>query len=105
MEVTMTTIEQWRSRRMLLEKQKFTPEEKARWADILHHTWHAIAGDVEQAMQEDGQRLTKGILVECVVDANRPMDYGMTREEYDFLSVVYSRPSGKRWLYKELNYV
>jgi hypothetical protein len=97
--------EQLAAKRRKLAEQPFTAEEKARWAPMLHATWQTIGGDAEHAMQEAGQRLTKAIIVEFVVDANRVQEFGgMTDDEYAFLCAVYDRPTVKRWLYKELNY-
>ena len=99
------TMEERVAKRRALEALPLTAEEKARWAPMLHTTWHAIGGDAEQAMQEAGQRLTKAVIVEFVCDANRVQEFaGMTDDEYEFLMAVFDRPTVKRWLYKELNY-
>ena len=87
-----------------LSRMPFTAEEKERWARILHDTWHALSADAEQAMVDSGQRLTKTILVEIVCDANRPEQFGMTQEEYRFMSAIYSQPRFQQWARRELNY-
>jgi hypothetical protein len=78
-----------------LQKQLLTPEEKARWEPILRQTWSAIANDTEEAVINE---LDGWDVIELTCDANHPMNYGMTREEYEFLLVIYNRPAGKRWL-------
>lgn len=99
----MKTWEERKAHREALKKLPLTKEEKARWAPMLHETWNAIAYDAMEASQ--GMKLTKGLITEYVCDANRVQTFGgMTDEEYAFLCVVWSRPSGKRWLYSELNY-
>jgi hypothetical protein len=103
--IAQKTWEQRVAKRKALAKLPLTDEEKARWEPMLHTTWHTIGGDVEQAMREQGARLTKAIIVESVCDANYVQMYGgMTDEEYEFLCNVYDRPTVKRWLYKVLNY-
>lgn len=92
-----------RARRAALKTQRITPEEKARWSRMLVGTWQAIAPDAMQACRESGQRLTKAVVVEYVCDANRVQMFGgMTDDEYEFLCIVWGRPSGKRWLYSVL---
>ena len=84
-----------------LEKLPFTPEEKERWGQMMHQTWGAIA---EDAAALEGH-ITKAIIVELVCDANRLMSFaGMTREEDQFLSVVYHRPAFQRWARSIMNY-
>lgn len=86
------------------KNQKFTPEEKTRWATMMHETWQAIAADAEESMM--GDRLTRSIIVEFVCDANRIQEFGgMTNEEYNFLGSIYHTPSFQRWARKEMNYV
>lgn len=95
-------VDMWakrRERRAALEKLKLTPEEKSRWERMMIDTWQAIAPDALQACHDCGQRVTTGIVVEYVTDANRmAMFAGMWPEEEEFFSVVYSRPAGKRWI-------
>lgn len=99
------TPEERRVRYHALRELPLTPEEKAHWEPMLHATWQAIGPDAEQAMRDSKQKLTKGILVEFVVDANRVQEYGgMTDEEYEFLCIASSRPTVWRWLSKTLNY-
>lgn len=99
------TPEQRRDRILALAKLPLTIEEKNRWEPMLHDTWQAIGSDVEQAMKEDRQKLTRSIIVECVLDANRVQMYGdMTDEEYAFLCVCSHRSSVARWLRATLNY-
>lgn len=87
------------TKRNALDMEKFTPEEKARWAPMLVDTWQAIAPDALQACRDCGQRVTKSIVVEYVCDANRVQMFGgMTDEEYQFLCVVWNRPAGVKWL-------
>jgi hypothetical protein len=94
-------IAHWRA----LTKLPLTAEEKARWEPMLHTTWQAIGGDAEQAMHDCGGRLTKAIIVEYVIDANRVQHFGgMTNEEYDYLCQIADKPAVKRWLYQVLNY-
>lgn len=89
------------NKRKQLEKLPLTPEEKARWAEMMHQTWCAIADD---AAALEG-RITKAIIVELVCDANHLMSFaGMTREEDQFLSVVYHRPAFQRWARSIMNY-
>ena len=91
------------NKRKELEKLPLTPEEKARWADMMHQTWQAIGDDAETCME--GARLTKAVIVELVLDANRMMTFaGMTREEDAFLSAIYSRPAFQRWACSIMNY-
>jgi hypothetical protein len=95
----------WREKRAALKELPFTEEEKARWSEMMHETWSAIAGDYEEGCQTSGQKMTRSIIVEGVCDANRMMIYAdMTKEEDAFLSVVYRRPSFQRWARKQLNY-
>jgi hypothetical protein len=90
----------------LLEKLPVTAEEKTRWAEMMHRTWQAIGGDVQDAMRYcPGQKLTRALIVEAVFDANRMEMYGgLTKEEAEFVMVAYSRPSFQRWASKEMNY-
>jgi hypothetical protein len=102
----MGAIDVWaqrRAKRAALEKLKLTEEEKQRWARMMVETWQAIAPDALQACRDCGQRVTTGIVVEYVCDANRmAMFAGMWPEEEEFFSVVWSRPAGKRWIYSVL---
>lgn len=93
----------YRARRAALDMLPFTDEEKSRWTPMLQDTWSAIGSDAEASME--GQRMTKAVIVEMTIDANRPeMFGGMTHDEYEFLCIISHRPVGKRWLYKILNY-
>jgi hypothetical protein len=106
--MTMMTVKErkaYQEKREALKKLPFTPEEKIRWARMMHNTWQAIADDIEEGFRGIRQKLTRSIIVECVCDANRMMMYGdMTKEEDAFLSVVYHRPAFQRWARKEMNY-
>ncbi len=90
------------TKRAMLEKMPFTAEEKSRWAEMMHRTWYTIAADAC-----DGSfRLTRGIIVELVLDANRCEQYGgMTKEEAEFMSAIYHQPRFQRWARKQMNYV
>ena len=96
----------WKKRaahQVALDKQPFTAEEKERWSRMMIDTWQAIAPDALQACRECGQRVTTGIVVEYVVDANRmQMFAGMHPSEEEFMYSVLRRPSGKRWAYSVL---
>lgn len=95
----------YRAKYAILNALPLTDEEKKRWVPFLHATWSAIAGDVAQCCAESGQRMTKDVIVEMTIDANRPeMFSGMTHDEYEFLCVASHRPAVQRWLRKELNY-
>jgi hypothetical protein len=88
----------WREKRAALKELPFTEEEKARWSEMMHETWSAIAADRVECR-------TSGEIVEVVCNANRMMTFAsMTKEEDAFLSVVYSRPSFQLWARKQMNY-
>jgi hypothetical protein len=76
---------------------KLTVEQKARFAPILKATWEAIAFDV-------GSVGSVAEIVEITCDANRPEQYGMSREDYRALSAAYSDRDTQRWLRSILNY-
>jgi len=91
-----TTPKEWSRWREAVSKMAITPEERARWETILVRTWHAIGDDIEQCME--GRRLTTSIIVEVVCDADRPCDYGMTREEYRAFCALSHSSSATKWL-------
>lgn len=83
---------------------KLTPEEKERWARILSLTYQGIAPDVEPLLEGEGVRKRQAIIIELTLDAHRPLDYGMTIDEYDVLCLAADHPDTKRWLRLILNY-
>jgi hypothetical protein len=100
---TKMTPEQRAAHYRALKAQLVTEEEKARWAPMMRNTWQAIGGDVEQSMES--HRLTKAIIVECVLDANRVQMYGgMTDEEYEFVCALYGNKKFDTWCKSVLNY-
>jgi len=99
------TLKERLAKRDALAKLPLTDEEKTRWSRMLHDTWQTIGHDVEQAMRESGDKLTRAIIVETTLDANHVETYGgMTKEEAEFLSAIYSRPSFQMWCRQVLNY-
>ena len=83
---------------------KLTPEEKARWASILDQTYQSIGHDVEPMLEGKRTGERSRIIIEITVDAHRPLDYGMTIDEYDVLCDAFDHPDTKRWLRSVLNY-
>ena len=71
-----------------------TEEEKVRWTPIIQRTWDAIAYD---AIQVCGGRCSTSEAIEFATDADRPCDYGMTREEYRALCKMDHKVLNK-WL-------
>jgi hypothetical protein len=63
--------------------------------------WQGIGPDVIDALGRDPKR---GELVEIVCDANRPEDYGLSKELATRLSECYFSRDTQRWLRAELNY-
>lgn len=84
--------------------KKFTVEEQRRWGDAMIATWHAIAADVDDGFRLEArlsgkkQRLTPGLLVEIVCDANRLEKFGgLTREEGNVISALYFTRRFQQW--------
>lgn len=87
-----------RARRAALEKLSLTDEEKTRWVQMMTQTWGQIASDAEEVLGGVRRSQRPALVVELVCNANRMMMFaGMTREEDEFLSTQYSRPSFQRW--------
>jgi hypothetical protein len=83
----------------VLRPRPLTAEEKERFEPMLMQTWHAIAGDCEPHIPRYGNRARVSHIVELVCDANRPEMYGkMSRDDYDVLSMAYSRKDAQAWL-------
>lgn len=84
--------------RKVLAREKFTDEEKERWAAMMSRTWNAIAGDIDSAFAEERTRITAALVVELVLDAGRCVEYGgMTADEDAFLSAIYHQPRFQKW--------
>lgn len=88
----------WAKQRDALAREKFTNEEKARWAGIMHATWAGVADDVGYLMEQEGARLTAATVVEITLDARRCVTIGgMTEDEAEFLSAIYHQPRFQKW--------
>ena len=82
---------------------KLTPEQKARFAPMLHATWQAIGPDASPALSRGRSRQAE--LIEITCDANHPETYGgMSHTEYQELCSAYRHRDTQRWLREVLNY-
>lgn len=82
-------------------KVKLTFEQMERFELMLRATWVAIASDCEEHIPKTKARGRVAHIIELICDANRPMDYGgMSKEEYEALSLAYHRKDTQKWLRK-----
>jgi hypothetical protein len=97
----------------MTKQLEITNEERTRWAAFMQQTWQAIAGDALQCCHESGQRVTRDIIIEMVLDANRMLMYsGIHADEERVLCEAYyghgrfkRSPNGfKKFVRDTLNY-
>lgn len=54
---------------------KFTEEQTKLLTQLFNEVWQYIGSDLESSMAEAGERLTNDIVIETILDADRPTEY------------------------------